>query len=198
MICRVCKKNHNGPKKTCNKCREYSSRWYKEKTENGICYQCGGSAEIGKKRCKACLDRAAEVMRNYRKTPEGTAALMWSNIKNRCGKKGPYKKIKIEMKRSDFLEWAIPRIEEFLKNNETKSPSCDRINPDDNYKISNLRIVSLEENRMRSRFFSSICKINDDSPVKIKTDFVVHLVECTCKNLNLDVDLDKLKKSIGG
>jgi hypothetical protein len=92
-----------------------------------------------------------------------------------------YKHVEIQITRDSFCGWAKPKIEEFLKQNPSRIPSVDRINPKGHYSIGNIRIMDLYENTLRNFIRISFEKTGIDSLVN-------HLIDlCQSENINPSV-----------
>ena len=97
--------------------------------------------------CRAC----EEVRRKtWLATPEGRASSAWTSmldrVGNRRGKTPTYANIHVRMTRGEFLAWATPVLAEWMRENPGKTPSLDRIDGHDHYRIGNLRFVTRVEN----------------------------------------------------
>jgi len=123
-----------------------------------LCKKCGEKKPIEQFRiekgyrsspCKEC-----ERRRDKATTPLGIAKLRWRGMNTRCGKLAGYKAIKILCTREEFLAWAVPAIETFLQEHPGETPSIDRHpDPDGHYQLGNMRIISLEVNKITRRYF---------------------------------------------
>jgi len=86
----------------------------------------------------------------YRQTPKGKAAMMWTNItaraENRNGTNPQYTYVKVLMTREEFIEWAVKELEKF---SVLDNLSIDRKQNDGHYEISNLQLLSLDDNRRK-------------------------------------------------
>lgn len=89
------------------------------------------------------------------RTPLYRAKAAYRNMKIRClnanGKNPAYLKVELKMSMNEFLEWAIPKYEEFIKLNPGLSPSISRFNDEGHYEISNIEIISFKENNARQK-----------------------------------------------
>ena len=89
------------------------------------------------------------------------------------------------MTKNDFMVWAFFRVQNFLHFNPGRVPSVDRIDPDGDYSFDNMRIVSVEENRSRSRFiFRYLGLENLAYPERIQV--LAENVLSTCQNAGID------------
>lgn len=101
--------------------------------------------------CNYCKNLHSSNYRRERgKTPIGKAIKAWENIVQRCenhnGKNPYYNHVKLEMTRTQFIEWAIPEYEKFMREYPGEQVSIDRIDSEGNYKLGNLRVVGMREN----------------------------------------------------
>lgn len=67
------------------------------------------------------------------------------------------------MDKEEFIQWAMPLVEEFEIRYPSEVASVDRIDPDGHYEFSNMRIISMRENSLRSRLFMKHVGITTDS-----------------------------------
>ncbi len=76
---------------------------------------------------------------------------MTVRCKNRSGKNPAYKKVKLDMSLEQWLEWAVPKYQEFEQQHPGVSPSASRLNDEGDYKLDNIEIISMSENRRRQK-----------------------------------------------
>ena len=170
--------------KTCTRCGDDKGEFYKDSTTKDGLSAC----------CKRCKDKyrttetgrrsVAKYHKRYYSSPNGRAMKMWSSLGTR-GRSACYEGIEVRMTREEFMGWAVPAIEAFLKRSPDEVPSLDRIDPDGHYELSNLRIVSKRFNILRSRYIPNKLGISRDSPLEAVYDGVALVVEamldCTGK-----------------
>jgi len=101
--------------------------------------------------CTKCYEKQKRPGRKPKKTARHYACNAWCRMNRRVKNYPSYvrKKIKVLMTREEFIAWACVEFQKFLNINNFSSPSIDRINPDGHYEISNIRVLSLEENTTR-------------------------------------------------
>lgn len=91
----------------------------------------------------------------YLKTAKGRANKVWAEINRRCGSTDPrfasYRYIKITMSKEEWTAWAVPALEDFYLRWPNEVPSIDRINPDGDYDLLNVRWLPWRENSRLSR-----------------------------------------------
>lgn len=116
---------------------------------------------------------------------ENRCKKMWNGMRQRCNHCQQYENIEIRMTRTRFNAWAHHNIKNFLFFDPDGTPSIDRIDPDGHYELGNIRIISVEENRIKSRFICSYLKLNKmETNDKIET-FCKNIVS-TCNNAGID------------
>jgi len=190
MICKKCKQNKDmctefyksetcktGFRATCKKCHNKKSI---ENQKNNL--------ERLKKITdwqKTNRDRKNASARKYSASVKGRARKMYHAIVWRTTHISSYKNILCNVEISEFLNWAIPEIELFLKENSGKTPSVDRMNPDGNYEIGNIRIIDLGENIIRSRYLEKHLGLSVESSYFEKIEGLQKIVNAFCENLNL-------------
>ena len=115
------------------------------------CYRCKGYFEAeaffknsGKDRgissnCKRCF-------KEYESSPSRKVKSTWNTINARSGKQRGYEHVQIRMTRQEFLDWALPKYEQWMKDRPDETPSLDRVDPNGHYEISNLRLLERGEN----------------------------------------------------
>ena len=98
---------------------------------------------------------SAEYMRHWNKTPYGRAYKAWAHItervENKDGKHPNYANVKLLMTRQEFMKWAVPRYVRWLRKNPDGKPSIHRMKDPGHYKLSNLKIISYQENTRLSK-----------------------------------------------
>ena len=116
------------------------------------CTQVKDKSSYGKSasRCKEC-DKIYQ--KKYRATNPGLAIRWWHDVnrraENRSGTHPSYAGIHVNIGRTEFLTWAELAIASFRRAYPWEVPSLDRIDPDGNYEMGNMRVISWIEN---SRF----------------------------------------------
>jgi len=136
------------------------------------------------------LDVVVDRVRKYRKSPRGKAGTMWTNMNQRCGSDKPkdraYKNINICMTREEWMSWAVPEIEKFMRDNPSSTPSVDRKDSSKHYELSNLRIIDFLDNSESStgRIGSAFSKMrdlygnaSDDVKEKVLEEFILKAKE---------------------
>jgi hypothetical protein len=87
------------------------------------------------------------------RTPLYRAKSAYSGMKRRCGNRWgtepAYAKVKLRMSLDEWLRWAIPRYERFLRRWPDQSPCASRRGDRGHYEIGNIEIISAVENRRR-------------------------------------------------
>jgi hypothetical protein len=148
-----------------------------------------------------------EYQRRHNKTPEGVlrrrltdskpraiALRMYRGIVDRCTNDQSYASIDLKMSREEFAEWAIPAIESFAKCYPQERPSIDRIDPDGHYEQNNIRIISVKDNSIRSRFTMTTMGIKKETPQEKKLEVAAKAMLSMCFNLDVDIK-DVVKKA---
>ena len=83
-------------------------------------------------------------------TPHGKAVKMWNSLHKRAGNKDgknpTYKDIKILVTREEFLGWAVPVLEDWIKTKTIETASLDRIEDTDHYILGRMQIISKSQN----------------------------------------------------
>ena len=174
--------------KSCSKCGEDKplAEYHRDKRSKDGHYQ----------QCKKCKQKYfgstsfKASKKAYNQSPKGIATRMWHHIKDRLSGKS-YNGIKLGMEQSQFIEWAVPEIELFM-NNSNETPSLDRIDPDGNYSLDNLRIISIKENITRSRFLSAVNGVNAESSRQDKLDYISKIIGYTCENLKIQLSPEEI------
>lgn len=95
-------------------------------------------------------------MKKYLGTAQGKAIKMWHHMNERVIKSKSYSKkgIKVNVSKEEFLKWVVPEIGSFMLKNPNQTPSLDRIDPEKNYELTNIRVISREINFARSSYTS--------------------------------------------
>jgi hypothetical protein len=74
-----------------------------------------------------------------------------------------YKDIDCRFTKDEFKEWAIPELYKFRKAYPYETPSIDRIDPKGHYEPGNVRIISMDQNTLRSEFFKRTVGLRPDN-----------------------------------
>lgn len=102
----------------------------------------------------------AQRLKEYRQTPKGKACQIWSallqRVGNKSGRSRTYTDVQLLMTRDEFYEWAIPRIEEWIKTKPLKDISLDRTVEGGHYELSNLQFLTRIENTMKQRRYKNV------------------------------------------
>lgn len=84
------------------------------------------------------------------KTPVNRAKATFSNMIRRCkggkAEEKAYAEVEVKMTRSEWLEWAVPKYETFLKQDPDGMPTVSRNGDIGHYELDNIRIVPWKEN----------------------------------------------------
>ena len=119
-------------------------------------------------KCKECCREEAKlkvakgVFRDrYRRrvsTPIGAARTAWQLIKTRLREAArgtkryrSYVGIEVRMTLEEFLAWAVPEYEAWLKEAPDVTPTLDRKDSTKHYEIGNLQLITQSENSKKSR-----------------------------------------------
>lgn len=101
--------------------------------------------------CSACVAFRSRVLA---RSPERLAAKKWTDMNRRAGnadgRNPSYAAVRVLMTRDQFLAWAVPAIRTFMGMFPGVSPSVDRVDPHGDYELSNLRIISRQDNLLRA------------------------------------------------
>ena len=76
---------------------------------------------------------------------------MGRRCENKSGKHPAYKNVQLRMTMEELIEWAVPRYEKFLSERPDDTPCVARNGDSGHYKIGNIEIVSVKENRDAQR-----------------------------------------------
>ena len=131
-----------------------------------------------------------KCQQRYNQKPKGRATMLWHCMNQRCQKHKNYKSVEVRMSKNEWLEFAIPAIIEFLKNNPSGKPSVHRFNDLGHYEIGNIQIIDKKENMMRSSFLVKAFGLSrDDSLDKRLKDAVNVVIWSLCDSLDIPLDL---------
>jgi len=84
-------------------------------------------------------------MREYDQSPKGKASQSFRSIKKRIGK-GSYKDVELRLTQEQYMYWAVPAYEHFMRKNPGVTPSVDRIDNGGHYERGNLQVISYQDN----------------------------------------------------
>jgi len=125
--------------KTCRRCQQSKSLNEMKKSSK----KPDGRDSI----CKECYRKEH---RKYDRTPHGRCRTAWYRINERAGNKRgdcpTYANVEVKMTKEEFFIWARPRYEEWEKLHPNVTPSINRIDPKGHYEISNIEMISWNEN----------------------------------------------------
>lgn len=105
--------------------------------------------------CKPCH---CAKMKKYRRSLKGYARQLWLSIKRRKRDVPIYRKIKVIIKRGEFLAW-IDNSKRYLKLHATwkkkkykhsLAPTIDRIKSDGHYVLNNMQIITSEKHSIKT------------------------------------------------
>ena len=125
-----------------------------------------------------------EVFAQRYRTPEGYTAAIWNTMNHRCGK-GTYRHIRVKMTKQEWRDFAFPLLKKFLEERPDETPSVDRIDPDGDYSLDNIRIISYQENLLRSRFNLARFGIDENSSLDERLDLINKMFIGNCEALNV-------------
>ncbi len=111
---------------------------------------------------------------------------MWYGMRYRCRHSAVYRHTEIMVTKSQFIGWAETEVKNFLYFSPDSTPSVDRIDPTGHYEFGNIRIIDLEENRIRSRFICFYLRLNRISDEREKIAILAKNVVATCRNAGID------------
>lgn len=130
-------------------------------------------------------DKFNSKIREYRNTPRGRAATMWSNM---CGRvRNKYVGVDVCFEREEFLEWAAPQIQKFWQDHPDDTPSLDRIDSDGHYEFGNVRIVSLRRNVIRSTMLMKKLGLSKETSEDEVLNMLSMAVFSVCANTEVSV-----------
>lgn len=85
------------------------------------------------------------------RTPLYRVKASYSGMKIRClnanGKNPTYAKVELRMTLSEFIAWALPRYAKFIAEHPNESPCTARFGDRGHYEISNIKVISVADNR---------------------------------------------------
>lgn len=84
-------------------------------------------------------------------TPLYRAKAAYRNMKIRClnanGKNPAYANVELRMTMEEWLEWALPKYESLLKDNDQITLNASRFGDQGHYEIGNIEIITQDKNR---------------------------------------------------
>ena len=126
--------------KTCCHCRT-------EKLEDDF-YKCPSNRDKLQSWCKECFKSAYEASKT---NPSAMALRAWHSLVSRTKNHKDYQHVKVLMSRNDFLTWALPEFDAWMRANPELRPSVDRIEPSGHYELGNIRVLERGQNSRRAR-----------------------------------------------
>lgn len=129
--------------------------------------------------------RYPDRIKTYRKSPRGAALIRWDGMNRRCNNSPYYVNVEIKMSKEEFMTWAVPEIDKFIKKNPLDIPSIDRIDLDGHYELNNIRVISKKLNAIRSRFFTSIMGVDKHSSKDEKLQCIRQIMGALCEVLGV-------------
>lgn len=122
---------------------------------------------------------------------------MWRDMNRRC-RSGFYlrKGIKVKLTELEFKIWAEQAVANFLAKNPGSTPSVDRVDPDRDYEIGNVRIIDLWKNLARSRYMCRCLGASKYDMAKKNMEKVDYFLNSLLGHLEIPVEvfLNFLKK----
>jgi len=100
-----------------------------------------------------CLEKGRERHRNNINNPNYIASQMWKHLNERCQKHPNYVDVDVVVERDEFIEWAVPELEEFFKLhpnedlNPNERPELHRVNNCPYYKLGEMQIITKAAHR---------------------------------------------------
>lgn len=74
---------------------------------------------------------------------------MLVRCENQNGKNPAYSNVKVKMTMEEWLAWAVPRYEKFVRDHPNESPSVSRFGDNGDYELTNIEIITFVINRSR-------------------------------------------------
>lgn len=99
--------------------------------------------------CRGFHWECRECSKKLRRTPPHLAAMKWTAMKWRVRSKSQYAHVEIRITREEFIAWAVPLLKAW--DWRLGSPSVDRIDPKGHYELSNMQIISRNENSSKDK-----------------------------------------------
>lgn len=96
------------------------------------------------------------------RTPRYRATSAYYGMLARCGnvngKNPAYSNVELRMTKEEWLEWAVPQYEKFVKDFPDQSPNVSRFGDSGHYEIGNLEIICQLENVKKQKRSKTIIK----------------------------------------
>ena len=101
-----------------------------------------------------CQKTQKRKNRKFKKTTNWYISRLWGGMVKRTKKYKSYREhgVEIRMTREEFATWARHQLPIFFASSLGKSPSVDRIDSKGHYELSNIQLISPEENSMKAFF----------------------------------------------
>jgi hypothetical protein len=90
------------------------------------------------------------------RTPLYRAKATYRGMVKRCGNKNglnpTYVNVQLKLTEQEFLDWAIPKYEQFLKEHPTEIPNVARFNDSGDYELGNIQLITRDENMQQRQW----------------------------------------------
>lgn len=165
------------------------------------------------KECKTCRnssDRHKAYHKNYRESeaaknskkvymskPRSKALMLWHNMNYRCDNHELYKNVSVKMTREEWLKFAVPAVERFLKQNPGGRPSVHRRNDSGDYEVGNIEIIDRKENILRSSFivkYTGLARLDNKEEMIVRAAHVVKLAICDQLGISVSELVEELRR----
>ena len=100
-----------------------------------------------------------------------------------------YRHVNVRMSLDEFIEWALPRYEDFIEKYPDESPSISRFGDSGDYEIGNIELISLKDNRRIQ---------NCDRGTRLQKDGSKRCSTCKTVYENAEQSFSKNKKNFDG
>lgn len=123
---------------------------------NDRCPTCGAPHHLVRR-----WKRQRKLARARSRTPVQMAKRAWVHMRVRTGHRPGcpppkcYEGIEIRMTKEEFMEWAVPRYEEWQRTHPNEIPSIDRVREEGHYELSNIQMISRWENTQKTRWYKN-------------------------------------------
>lgn len=187
--------------KTCGEPKELETEFYRSPSSRsgfrGECKKCVNRKTSERQRnnperlkqiqawAKTHKERRSAIAKKYGSSVKGRTRKMYHAMVWRA--KHCYEDVEVRLGIEEFMAWALPKVEEFTQQNPGKSPSVDRIDPDGDYEMGNIRILELGENIIRSRYLIKHLGLTPDSTLEEKLAGLQKVVDGFCFNLRMPI-----------